>query len=445
MLRRFGVFVLLCWSCGGTGSPRAGSPEVGQDRAADSIGSDSQDAGSGGGTDTGADVVAQDVPADVALDTGGETGAPAMPVPGKCTPPLDIKYPYAKLTETGCVDPQNPRRMAGVVISYDLNSPLWSDAALKTRGMVIPAGAKIHVKDCASNPTECCVPNLDMPGQCLPPADDGKWVFPVGTVMVKNFMFADAQAGMKFLETRLFVRFDDKTWVGYGYRWNDAQTEATLVGEDGEDVTFNIAAPTGAQTVNWHYPSRKECMLCHTATKPGGGSVLGPETIQMNRMLTGGMNQLDKLQALGVFDAPPPKPYRTALVTPYAGPEGTPAASATVEARARSYLHANCAFCHRPDQPFDSIDLRFDVTAMLKNAKICNAVPAKGGLGVANATLLTPRSPATSVTWLRMNAPPADMVNGNRGRMPPVASNVVDSNGLKLVGDWINSIASCPL
>jgi hypothetical protein len=72
---------------------------------------------------------------------------------------------------------------------------------------------------------------------------------------------------------------------------------------------------------------------------------------------------------------------------------------------ARSCLHANCAFCHRPDQPFASIDLRFDVTAMLKNAKICNAVPAKGGLGVANATLLTPRSPATSVTWLRMNAP----------------------------------------
>jgi hypothetical protein len=28
---------------------------------------------------------------------------------------------------------------------------------------------------------------------------------------------------------------------------------------------------------------------------------------------------------------------------------------------------------------------------------------------------------------------------------PAVASAVVDSNGLKRIGDWINSIASCPL
>lgn len=191
--------------------------------------------------------------------------------------------------------------------------------------MVIPAGAKIHVKDCARNPAECCVMDLDNPGVCLPPADDGKWDFPVGTVMVKNFMFADTQVGMKFLETRLFVRFDDKTWVGYGYRWNEAQTEATIVGEDGENVMFTVAAQTGAQTVAWRYPSRKECMLCHTATKPAGGSVLGPETIQMNRMVAGGMNQIDRLAALGLFDTPPPKPFKAALVAPYTGPEGTAA------------------------------------------------------------------------------------------------------------------------
>ena len=34
-------------------------------------------------------------------------------------------------------------------------------------------------------------------------ADDGKWVFPVGTVMVKSFLFDG-----KLVETRLFVHFD---------------------------------------------------------------------------------------------------------------------------------------------------------------------------------------------------------------------------------------------
>ena len=73
---------------------------------------------------------------------------------------------------------------------YEVNSPLWSDSATKTRAFVLPAGGKIHVKNCTTNPTEC-------PQGA---ADDGKWVFPVGTVMIKNFMFDG-----KLVETRLFM------------------------------------------------------------------------------------------------------------------------------------------------------------------------------------------------------------------------------------------------
>jgi hypothetical protein len=32
--------------------------------------------------------------------------------------------------------------------------------------------------------------------------------------------------------------------------------------------------------VDWHYPSRLDCMTCHT---PTGGSTLGPSTAQINR------------------------------------------------------------------------------------------------------------------------------------------------------------------
>ena len=85
-------------------------------------------------------------------------------------------------------------------------------------------------------------------------ADDGKWVFPVGTVMVKSFLFDG-----KLLETRLFMHFDATTWVGYTYKWDEAQTDATLVADERVEVIVR----TGQRTVTWHFPSRNDCLTCH--------------------------------------------------------------------------------------------------------------------------------------------------------------------------------------
>jgi hypothetical protein len=40
-----------------------------------------------------------------------------------------------------------------------------------------------------------------------------------------------------------------------------------------------------------------------------------------------------------------------------------------VTERARSYVRANCAFCHRPDGEFNSVDLRYDTA--FKDAGLC--------------------------------------------------------------------------
>jgi hypothetical protein len=317
------------------------------------------------------------------------------------------------------MDATTPTALASVVVPYEVNSPLWSDGANKWRGLRVPPGAKIHVKTCATTPGEC--PNGT--------ADDGKWVFPVGTVTVKSFGFDD-----KLVETRLFVHSDASTWVGYSYAWNEAQTDATLVPTDGAEVTFH----TGQQTVDWHYPSRLDCMTCHVGT---AGWTLGPETAQMNRVV-GGANQIDQIAALELFDAPVPTPYKAALVVPYPSQAGAPPASATVEERARSYLQANCAFCHRPDDyVFPNLDLRSGTA--LPDTMTCGLDPAKGDQGVSGAKILDPGHPLTSTMVLRMNAP-ADDADGKHGRMPKVASYVVDQAGLTLIGDWISSITSCP-
>lgn len=311
------------------------------------------------------------------------------------------------------MDPTDPTKFASRVIPYEVNSPLWSDNADKQRGMVIPVGQKVHIKDCANE-------------TCTQTSDTGKWVFPVGTVMLKNFLFDN-----KLVETRLFVHHDADTWVGYSYQWDEAQTEATIVPDGRRAVMFN----TGSRSVPWNYPSRTDCMKCHNAP---GGSTIGPQTRQMNRMVSG-MNQIDALIAKNVFDKAPAAPYQEALVTPYAGQAGTPPASATTEQKARSYMEANCAFCHRPDDTdlgMVTIDLR--ITTAFKDMHLCNAPPVKGDNGVPTATLLTPNAPDQSLTWLRMNSLPME------GRMPQIGTSIIDTEGVKLIGDWIGTIKSCP-
>jgi hypothetical protein len=98
-----------------------------------------------------------------------------------CAPPADKDAPIAKLSDTGCMDPKNPTRLAASVIPYEVNSPLWSDSADKSRGLSLPAGKTIHVKDCVKESSLCT----------QGPADTGKWVLPRGTVLVKSFMFDD--------------------------------------------------------------------------------------------------------------------------------------------------------------------------------------------------------------------------------------------------------------
>jgi uncharacterized repeat protein (TIGR03806 family) len=308
----------------------------------------------------------------------------------------------------------DPTKFAAKAIPYEVNSPLWSDSADKTRAMVIPEGKKIHIRNCAVAADNCT----------SGPQDTGQWVFPVGTVMLKNFLFDN-----KLVETRLFVRHDEETWVGYSYRWDEAQTDATIVsGENNLDVMFS----TGTRTVPWQYPSRRNCMKCHIAS---GGSTLGPETRQMNRELSG-KNQIDHLAELGLFDQAPAKPYAEAYVTPYASQAGTPSASATLDQKARSYMHANCAFCHRPDGEFPQLDMRYETK--LADMGVCNVEPLKGNQGVIGAVELKPGEPANSVIYLRMNS-----LQG-AGRMPAFATKEIDTAGVKLVGDWITSVKSCP-
>jgi cytochrome c551/c552 len=346
------------------------------------------------------------------------------------------------------MDSKNLTSVTASAVYYEVNSPLWSDNASKTRAFVLPAGGKIHVKNCdgdAGTSAECTSPM----GVASGTADDGKWLFPVGTVMIKNFIFDG-----KLVETRLFMHVDTATaalimdgygseWVGYNYQWNEEQTEATIVPNARTPVAFN----TGTRTVNWVYPSFSDCIGCHSPAV----ATLGPETAQMNRTVNGA-NQIDTFVGMGLFDSTAPtKPYTAALVEPYVNAAlglTHPTAGATVDQMARSYLSANCGFCHRPDVNDQGFDLRASLS--LYDTHLCglmeqNGIPADPQTQYQD---FNPGDHALSAMWIRMNTPipiatdPTGMIDV--GRMPSVSSYVVDTQATSLVGTWIDSIKTCP-
>jgi hypothetical protein len=263
-------------------------------------------------------------------------------------------------------------------------------------------------------------------------------VMPVGTVMVKSFGFDG-----KLIETRLLMHPDANTWNGYSYQWNEEQTEATVVPAD-EDPSLNnmrkqIMFNTGTRTVTWNFPYRFDCTGCHTAS---AGGTLGPETRQMNRTV-GGMNQIDRWKNLptgSLFEGTgPATPYQPPLVLPYSGQLGTTPTTATKEQLARSYLHANCSYCHRPDGDFVSLDFRLDTA--FKDMGACGLTPMKSTAGgPASSQIIKPGKPMESVMWLRMHAP----FMNDKIRMPQLATYVVDDLGLAVISDWITSITACP-
>jgi hypothetical protein len=68
---------------------------------------------------------------------------------------------------------------------------------------------------------------------------------------------------------------------------------------------------------------------------------------------------------------------------------------------------------------------------------VCDVAPTQGTLGVPSAQLLVPGDPSTSIVSLRIRTLAS-------GRMPPLASHVVDSDGVALIDQWIGGLSACP-
>lgn len=291
------------------------------------------------------------------------------------------------------------------LVAYELVVPFWSDGAVKTRWVAVPK-EKIR----------------------FTPA--GLWTFPRGSVFVKTFELPSDAADpaiKRRLETRLLVCDDADGVYGATYKWRPDNSDADLLTASvSEDIQITTAdGKTHIQT--WYYPSRRDCLTCHTAR---AGGVLGAKTRQLNRDIAypSGVtdNQLRTWNHLGLFSPGFSDLELASFDTLAAMGDGT----RSLEARARSYLDANCSHCHQPGGTVANFDARYSTS--LDHQELVNG-PILIDEGIDRPRVIAPHDIWRSIAFMRVNT------NGEI-RMPPLGRETIDQKGVELLRQWIESL-----
>lgn len=297
------------------------------------------------------------------------------------------------------------------VIPYIPVSPLFSDFARKERFIALPPGETIDFNG----------------GEEL-------WNFPEGTIIVKNFFFdldrRDPDEGdFLIVETRLLV-WEGGEWESRDYVWNEEQNEAELF-KIGKRIDLDFIDENGQQaTQTYEIPSTDHCKSCHE--RDDEQQLLGLVTQQTNVLMEreGEMvNQIEWLADQGLFgDDAVDVEGLDAMVDPADE-------SQTLDDRARAYLHANCAHCHRPGGGAGVSGLRLSWWAEDGvNLGVCKIPAAAGGGTGGNSYDIVPGHPDKSIVVYRMESSDPDI------KMPELPNRVINDEGVQLIRDWITEL-----
>jgi uncharacterized repeat protein (TIGR03806 family) len=319
--------------------------------------------------------------------------------------------PPALLSATGAFDDLTNLTPARELIPYEVNAPLWSDGASKKRWMVLPSNGAPYSAD-----------------EVITFRANAEWDFPVGTVLIKHFeMPGTAFAGdrIRRLETRFMVKTRDGGWYGVTYRWRADGSDADLLATGQTETLLMAEGSSGTRNQTWTYPSRNDCMQCHNSASTG---VLGLRTWQVHQTQSQQppfemLPQIQTWNAWGLFD----RQLSAAEISQLPRADSN---SSDLETRARSYLDANCASCHRPGGAQALFDARFS-TPIEQQGLIDG--PLTNSQGMPDAKVIHPGNPDLSMIFLRMMSEGSD-------QMPPLGRHLLDPEGINLIYNWIESL-----
>jgi uncharacterized repeat protein (TIGR03806 family) len=289
------------------------------------------------------------------------------------------------------------------VITYELQTALFSNYAEKARFIRMPKGTKMVYNDSVA------------------------LAFPVGTYLIKNFFynndFRDPSKGRRLLETRLLVRTGDE-WEAWPYLWNEEQTEAFYdVAGDRFDINY-IDARGKKISTSYRAPNKNECKGCHTR----GGKLLplGPTARNLNTEMNHAGSQLDHWRLNGLMEGD----WSKEIQMPEAfGRKGD------INSRARAYLDVNCGSCHNRLGPANTSGLFLDWKETDPAHLGIWKSPVAAGRGSGDFSYdIEPGKPERSILLYRMKVMDPGIA------MPEIGREQVDADGVKLIGDWIKSM-----
>ncbi|MBB5352238.1 putative repeat protein (TIGR03806 family) [Haloferula luteola] len=324
--------------------------------------------------------------------------------------------PPALLSQTGLFSDLATLTPAPGFLPYDLVAPLWSDGAHKRRWIAVPNDG-IH-----DSPTERITFNAH-----------GNWQFPAGTITIKHFELPIDESHPDLtirLETRVIVATEDGGKYAVTYRWNAEQTDAELLTESQTHTFLIQEAEGGSHEQTWYYPSRTDCLACHTEP---AGQALGIRTQHFNHDIvypgsTRPANQLATFSALGILD----QTLTTEEIAQYVQSRALDDSTAPLALRVRSYLDSNCSHCHQPNGGIPGFDAR--LTTPLSEQGLIHGEPGQFGALGPDSRYIVPGDVPLSIIHHRMNAV------GNGAAMPPLAKGLRDDPAVQWVASWIQGL-----
>jgi len=237
-----------------------------------------------------------------------------------------------------------------------------------------------------------------------------------------------------------YASLDGVSWTPYGTVTLPKAPATMFLGmavtshASGRPAAAEFRDLANVRAQEWYYPSRSDCLFCHNAeakfvlgvnTRQLNGEPTPPIDSTGNQLLT--WNQLGLLNP-GINEAGLAKFDRLVPVT-----DG----SAPLEHRVRSYIDANCAHCHRPGGVHSALFDGRHATPLASQNLVGGRV--FHDLGIDGAKVVKARDVQRSILFKRGSTRDPSL------QMPPLATNVVDTQAMAVLRGWINSLPGLPV